>query len=82
MGALGCLASCATADRYTDKPMIQRDAHTRYAVDETETGFVLYVLYERYSSFPNRQQWTRLQPVRCSLWRTRSLRGGAGGSVP
>ena len=46
------LSGCATADRYTDKPMIPHDAHTSYAIDETTAGFVLYVWYERFQFIP------------------------------
>jgi len=52
MAWLALLAGCATAERYTDKPMIQRDAHTSYAIDESPTGFVLYVYYSRYQFIP------------------------------
>ena len=44
--------ACATAERYTDKPMTKRDDHTSYAIDETPSGFVLYVWYERYQFIP------------------------------
>lgn len=52
MTGLALLTSCATAERFTGKPMVQRDAHTSYAVDDATTGFVLYVYYSRFQFFP------------------------------
>ena len=46
------LTGCATADSYTDKPMVEYDSHTSYAVDDTDAGFVLYVRYSRYQFIP------------------------------
>lgn len=44
--------ACATAERFTDKPMTQRDSHSSFAVDETPLGFILYLYYERYQFIP------------------------------
>ena len=46
------LTACATATRYTDKPMIARGDHLSYAIDETSDGFVLYATYRRFQFIP------------------------------
>lgn len=52
LASLVVSAACATAERYTDKPMTQRDNHSSFAVDDTPSGFVLYLWYERYQFIP------------------------------
>ena len=51
-GLLALLGSCATAEKFTALPMMQRDNHTSYADEETSSGFTLFVNYSRYQHIP------------------------------
>jgi hypothetical protein len=52
LSVLVLLAGCATATRFTDRPMTKRGPHTEYAVEDTQAGFKLYVTYRRYQFIP------------------------------
>ncbi|AGW91515.1 hypothetical protein N234_15910 [Ralstonia pickettii DTP0602] len=50
--AILSLAACTTPSAFTDKPMTQFDRDTEYAVDDTQSGFVITINYSRYQFIP------------------------------
>jgi hypothetical protein len=46
------LSGCATPMRYTERPMIQYDRDTEYAIEERQDGFTITIYYSRYQFIP------------------------------